>query len=68
MTWTPLTFYLLYDKLYRKDVLAYAYQRCKANKGARGIDGQEFTDIEWLGELADKLRGKTYRAEAARRV
>ena len=31
-------FYLLYDKLYRKDVLTYAYQRCKANKGAPGID------------------------------
>jgi RNA-directed DNA polymerase len=67
-------FYLLYDKLYRKDVLAYAYQRCKANKGAPGIDGQEFVDIEaygvdrWLGELAETLRGKTYRAESVRRV
>jgi RNA-directed DNA polymerase len=67
-------FYLLYDKLYRKDVLTYAYQRCKANKGAPGIDGQEFADIEaygeeqWLGELADTLRRKTYRAEAVRRV
>jgi RNA-directed DNA polymerase len=27
-------FYLLYDKLYRWDVLAYAYLRCKSNKGA----------------------------------
>ena len=67
-------FYLLYDKLYRKDVLAYAYQRCKANKGTPGIDGQEFADIEaygeerWLDELADTLRRKTYRAEAVRRV
>jgi RNA-directed DNA polymerase len=67
-------FYLLYDKLYRKDVLAYAYQRCKANKGAPGIDGQEFADIEaygeerWLGELADILRRKAYRAEAVRQV
>ena len=26
-------FYLLYDKLYRKDVLKYAYDRCKAKKG-----------------------------------
>src|SRR5258708_15541185 len=67
-------FYLLYDKLYRKDVLSYAYQRCKANKGAPGIDNQDFADIaaygeeRWLGELADTLRRKTYRAEAVRRV
>ena len=67
-------FYLLYDKLYRKDVLTYAYQRCKTNKGAPGIDNQDFADIvaygeeRWLGELADTLRRKTYRAEAVRRV
>jgi len=67
-------FYLLYDKLYREDVLEYAYRCCKANKGAPGVDGQEFADIEtygeerWLGELADTLRRKTYRAEAVRRV
>ena len=58
-------FYLLYDKVYREDMLAYAYQRCKANKGAPGIDGQDFADIEaygeerWLDELADTLRRKT---------
>jgi RNA-directed DNA polymerase len=52
-------FYLLYDKVYRKDVLAYAYQRCKANNGAPGTDGQDFADVEaygeerWLDELAD---------------
>ncbi len=67
-------FYLLYDKVYRKDVLDYAYRCCRANGGAPGVDGQDFADIEaygmerWLGELADKLRGKTYRAEAVRRV
>ena len=67
-------FYLLYDKLYRKDVLGYAYRCCRANRGAPGVDQQDFTDIEaygeerWLGELADQLRGKTYRAEAVRRV
>ena len=67
-------FYLPYDKVYREDVLAYAYQRCKANKGAPGIDGQDFADVEaygeerWLDELADTLRRKTYRPEAVPRV
>jgi len=67
-------FYLLYDKVYRKDVLDHAYRCCRANRGAPGVDQQDFADIEkygeerWLGELADKLRGKTYRAEAVRRV
>jgi len=67
-------FYLLYDKLYRKDVLEYAYRCCKANRGAPGVDDQDFAAVEaygeerWLGELADKLRRKTYRAEAVRRV
>jgi RNA-directed DNA polymerase len=39
-------FYLLYDKLYRKDVLEYAYRCCKANRGAPGVDSQDFADIE----------------------
>jgi group II intron reverse transcriptase/maturase len=67
-------FYLLYDKLYRRDVLRYAYDRCKANQGAPGVDKQDFADIaaygedRWLDELADTLHKKTYRAEAVRRV
>jgi hypothetical protein len=27
-------FYALYDKVYRKDVLVFAYECCKANGGA----------------------------------
>ena len=51
-------FYALYDKLYREDILHAAYAQCRSNRGAPGVDGQEFADIEaygvqrWLGELA----------------
>jgi RNA-directed DNA polymerase len=67
-------FYALYDKLYRGDVLAYAYLRCKSNKGAAGVDGQTFADIEaygergWLEELAKELQNKTYQAAPVKRV
>jgi RNA-directed DNA polymerase len=67
-------FYALYDKVYRKDVLAFAYQCCKANGGAAGADGQTFEDIEaygverWLDELAQELKSRTYRPLPVRRV
>jgi group II intron reverse transcriptase/maturase len=67
-------FHALYDKVYRSDILAYAYACCRANKGAAGVDNQTFADIEeyglekWLGELTQELRNKTYQASAVRRV
>jgi len=67
-------FYTLYDKVYRKDVLVYAYQRCKANGGAAGVDNQTFEDIEqygverWLDELAQELKSRTYQPQPVRRV
>lgn len=67
-------FYALYDKLYRDDVLRYAYACCKANGGAAGIDDEQFADIEvygldrWLGELAQELKEKKYQPQAVRRV
>jgi group II intron reverse transcriptase/maturase len=67
-------FYLLYDKLYRADILAYAYVCCRANSGAAGVDGQDFSDMEsyglerWLGELSEELRSKSYCPQAVRRA
>jgi group II intron reverse transcriptase/maturase len=67
-------FYALYDKVYRTDVLAFAYDCCKANKCAAGVDGQTFDDIEayglerWLGGLTQELRSRRYKPAAVRRV
>jgi group II intron reverse transcriptase/maturase len=67
-------FYALYDKVYRKDILAFAYASCKANGGAAGVDHQEFEDIEaygeerWLDELAQELKDRTYQPLPVRRV
>ena len=62
------------DKISRGDILAHAYAQCRSNKGAPGVDGQDFADIEaygverWLAELALALREETYRPEPIRRV
>jgi hypothetical protein len=67
-------FYALYDKVYRQDVLAFAYQCCRANGGAAGVDSQTFENIEayglerWLDELAQELKSRTYRPLSVRRV
>jgi RNA-directed DNA polymerase len=68
-------FYALYDKISREDILAHAYAQCRSNnKGAPGVDGQDFADIEaygvqrWLGELALALREESYRPAPIRRV
>jgi group II intron reverse transcriptase/maturase len=67
-------FYALYDKIYRQDILIHAYLKCRANKGAPGVDHQDFTAIEaygierWLGELALALREESYQPDPIRRV
>jgi RNA-directed DNA polymerase len=67
-------FYALYDKISREDILMHAYAQCRSNKGAPGVDGQDFADIEaygvqrWLGELALALREESYRPDPIRRV
>jgi len=69
-------FYLLYDKVYRLDILNHAYRLIKANKGAPGIDGETFERIEereggaerYLEEIAGELKRKDYKPQAVRRA
>ena len=67
-------FYALYDKIHRQDILAHAWAQCRSNRGAPGVDRQDFVDIEaygverWLDELALSLRRETYRPDPIRRV
>ena len=69
-------FYLLYDKVYRWDILSHAYRLVRANKGAAGVDGATFERIEekeggvegYLGQIQEELKGKVYQPMPVRRV
>ena len=68
-------FYALYDKVWRTDILMFAYRLVRANSGSPGVDGTDFEDIEqkigidaFLSELAQDLKDKTYTPSPVRRV
>ena len=67
-------FYLLYDKVYREDILDYAYRLARSKGGASGVDEVDFADIEavgleeWLASLREELRTETYKPSPVRRV
>src|SRR5258706_15351336 len=66
-------FYVLYDKIYREDILRHAYGLARANAGAPGVDGVSFAQIEekgleaWLAGLREELVSKAYRPDPVRR-
>jgi RNA-directed DNA polymerase len=69
-------FYVLYDRIFRKDVIACAYAIAKAKDGAPGIDGVTFKQIDaspegsdgFVDSLREALKTKTYKPDAVRRV
>jgi group II intron reverse transcriptase/maturase len=69
-------FYLLYDKVYRRDILSHAYRLVRSNQGAPGVDGETFEGIEkreggaerYLEGVVEELRRKSYKPMPVRRV
>ncbi len=67
-------FGILYDKVYRMDVLREAWRRVARNGGSAGVDGQSIEQIEQYGterflrEMQQELQEGRYDASAIRRV
>lgn len=67
-------FHALYDRIHRPDVLWRAWYEVRSNKGAAGVDGISFEDIEKYGvknllnEIEMELKEKSYRPKPVLRV
>ena len=68
-------FGILYDKVYRMEVLQQAWKRVKRNRGSAGIDGKSIKKIErdigvetFLAEIHEELKSGQYTASNIRRV
>jgi len=67
-------FGVLYDKVYRRDVLEEAWRRVRRNRGSAGVDKQTVAAVEAYGvgrvldELEAELREKRYHPQPVRRV
>jgi RNA-directed DNA polymerase len=67
-------FGVLYDKVYRRDVLEEAWQRVRRNRGSAGVDKQTVAAVEAYGVdrlrdgLEEALRERRYRPQPVRRA
>jgi group II intron reverse transcriptase/maturase len=67
-------FYVLYDKIGHLHFLREAYRKVKASRGAPGVDGMTFAQIEkeglheFLLALQEELHTRSYRPQPVKRV
>ena len=75
---TKYKFYCLYDKVFRKDFLAEAYNRVKSSRGKGWVDWMEFHHLEWdenteikekfMEQIHQELKQMTYKPNKLREV